>query len=416
MTDRLNKTSICSILFLDIVDYSKKSVSEQFDDKALFNNLINEAIKNIAQNDRIILDTGDGAAITLMGEPEEALFVALTIRDGILLQNKTAELPLLVRIGINLGSVRVVKDINDRLNVIGDGINVAQRVMSFAGENQILVSRSYYEVTSRLTKEITGMFVYSGIKHDKHVREHEVYSIKPNLAHQTFDQYDAIMPAKNSATTAATLAASMASKLNLALENSTEKVKAMLQVASRLIATGVAVSKRSTQSIEWNALTLGLMSTTVLLFILFIWLFIKPADNAVTDPMNNEIAPGILPQADKKPVIELVKSDSKVGVYSGTKPETVKSEPAKSSVEKSRADKSSIDKSNADITTEKQAAKVVEKPILTSADKPVKKAKPKVSTFKPKEYEQVKAVERTPEPVAPPACSQAEIAMNHCSR
>lgn len=178
MTDRLNKTSICSIVFLDIIDYSKKPVSEQIEDKTFFNSLINEAIQNIPPNDRVILDTGDGAAITLMGAPEEALFLALSVRDGILERNKTHAQPILVRIGINLGSIRVMKDLNDRPNIIGDGINVAQRIMSFAGENQILVSRSYYEVTSRLTKEITNMFTYSGIKQDKHIREHEVYIIK----------------------------------------------------------------------------------------------------------------------------------------------------------------------------------------------------------------------------------------------
>lgn len=178
MTDRLNKTSICSIVFLDIIDYSKKSDSEQIDDKTFFNELINEAIQNVAPNDRIILDTGDGAAITLMGAPEEALFISLSIRDGILERNKNALQPLLVRIGINLGSIRVMKDLNDRPNIIGDGINVAQRIMSFAEANQILVSRSYYEVTSRLTKEITSMFSYSGVKQDKHIREHEVYVIK----------------------------------------------------------------------------------------------------------------------------------------------------------------------------------------------------------------------------------------------
>ncbi len=178
MSERINKTSICSIVFLDIIDYSKMSVSDQSDIKEHFNALINEAIKDVAQNDRIILDTGDGAAISLMGAPEEALFVSMTIRDGILQHNKQSDQPLFVRVGINLGPVRVVTDINGRPNVIGDGINVAQRVMSFAESNQILVSRSYYEVTSRLTNEITGMFTYSGVKHDKHVREHEVYAIR----------------------------------------------------------------------------------------------------------------------------------------------------------------------------------------------------------------------------------------------
>lgn len=178
MSERLNKTSICSVVFLDIIDQSKKPVAIQIKDKDLFNGFINEAIKDVAQNDRILLDTGDGAAIALLGAPEEALFVAMTIRDSIVKHNQENNYKLLVRTGINLGPVRVVSDINGRPNILGDGINVAERVMSFAEANQILVSRSYYEITSRLTEEITGMFSYFGVKQDKHVREHEVYVIR----------------------------------------------------------------------------------------------------------------------------------------------------------------------------------------------------------------------------------------------
>lgn len=177
MNERLNRTSICSVMFLDIVSYSTCTDAEQIALKDQFNRLINEAIKDVAQSDRILLDSGDGAAIALLGAPEEALFIAMTIRNGIETLNQGGGQPLQVRIGINLGPVRVVKDINGRPNIIGDGINVAQRVMSFAEPNQILVSRSYYEVTSRLTKEFSDLFTYSGIKQDKHVREHEVYAI-----------------------------------------------------------------------------------------------------------------------------------------------------------------------------------------------------------------------------------------------
>ena len=178
MNDKINKTSICSIQFLDIVDYSKKSVSEQIEVKSQFNALINQSLKNIAESDRIILDTGDGAAIAHSGSPEEALFVSLTIRDEILKNNIHSATPLYVRFGINLGPVRMVSDINGQPNLIGDGINVAERVMSFAKPNQILVSRSYFEVTSRLTQEISQMFDYSGNKSDKHGRQHEVYSVR----------------------------------------------------------------------------------------------------------------------------------------------------------------------------------------------------------------------------------------------
>ncbi|MES2636936.1 MAG: adenylate/guanylate cyclase domain-containing protein [Pseudomonadota bacterium] len=178
MNEKLNRTSICSIVFLDIIDYSKKSVSEQIDIKNQFNELINHSLKDVDQNERIILDTGDGAAIAHLGSPEDALFVSLNIRDEIIKSNILSSMPLYVRFGINLGPVRLVSDINGQPNIIGDGINVAQRIMSFAKPNQIVVSRSYYDVTSRLTQEISQMFDYSGIKHDKHVREHEIYSVR----------------------------------------------------------------------------------------------------------------------------------------------------------------------------------------------------------------------------------------------
>ena len=178
MNDRINKTVICSIVFLDMIDYSKKSDAEQIEVKNQFNTLINQALKDIAQNDRIIVDTGDGAAIACSGSPEDALFIAVAIRDEIIKTNINSKQPLFVRFGINLGTVRVMNDINNHTNIIGDGINVAQRIMSFAKPNQILVSRSYFEITSRLSQEISQLFDYSGIKQDKHVREHEVYSVR----------------------------------------------------------------------------------------------------------------------------------------------------------------------------------------------------------------------------------------------
>ena len=178
MNDRINKTIICSIVFLDMIDYSIKPDAEQIDVKNQFNKLINFALKDVAQNDRIIVDTGDGAAIACSGSPEDALFIALAIRDEIIKTNVSSKQPLFVRFGINLGTVRVMNDINSQPNIIGDGINVAQRIMSFAQPNQILVSRSYFEITSRLSQEIAQLFDYSGIKQDKHVRDHEVYSVR----------------------------------------------------------------------------------------------------------------------------------------------------------------------------------------------------------------------------------------------
>jgi len=176
MQVRGNRTFICSVVFLDIVEYSKKPVAEQIQLKERLNAILAEALEDVAANDRIILDTGDGAAISFVGDPEDALFVCLTLRDAVAPQQPGAA-PLKMRIGINLGPVKLIRDLNGQPNIIGDGINVAQRVMSFSEPNQVLVSRSYYEVVSCLSDAYAKLFRYEGSRTDKHVREHEVYAV-----------------------------------------------------------------------------------------------------------------------------------------------------------------------------------------------------------------------------------------------
>ncbi|HEX2829836.1 MAG TPA: hypothetical protein VHP37_26045 [Burkholderiales bacterium] len=177
MADLQNRTLICSVLFIDIVEYSRKPVVEQIALKDRFNALLSEALRGVAVNDRIILDTGDGAAISFIGDPEDALFVATDLRDDIASGVGRDGTELSTRMGINLGPVRLVRDINGQPNIIGDGINVAQRVMTFAMPGQVLVSRSYYEVVSRLSDESSRLFTYEGSRTDKHIREHEVYAV-----------------------------------------------------------------------------------------------------------------------------------------------------------------------------------------------------------------------------------------------
>ncbi len=179
MPDYTNRTFICSVLFLDIVEYSARTVAEQIRLKERFNAVLMEAITGVATDDRIILDTGDGAAVSFLGDPEDALFAGMSLRDAVPGQQELASggPRLQVRVGVNLGPVRLVKDINGQPNIIGDGINVAQRVMSFAEPGQILVSRSYYDVMAHLSEDYSKLFHYEGAKTDKHVREHEVYAI-----------------------------------------------------------------------------------------------------------------------------------------------------------------------------------------------------------------------------------------------
>ncbi len=175
---RPNRTLICSVVFIDIAGYTKKSFNEQVLIKECFNAHLADAIKNIALSERMVLDTGDGAAIGCIGDPEDALTIAMNIRGALDTDDSPVAAGLQVRIGINLGPVRILKDINNQMNMIGDGINAAERIMSFADPGQLLVSRSYYDMLSSLSQEYAELFQYQGSRADKHVREHDIYAVE----------------------------------------------------------------------------------------------------------------------------------------------------------------------------------------------------------------------------------------------
>ncbi len=178
MNDKMNKASICSIVSLDIIDFSVKSETEKLEVKSQFDNIVNHAMADIPEDDRVIVDAVNGVAIACSGQLEnaleDALFISLTIRDEILKNNIHSATPLYVQLGINMGSVQRVNDADGKPSLVGDGLDDAQRVMCFANPNQILVSRAYYESASKLTHEISQMFE----KYDMHTLEHDVYAVR----------------------------------------------------------------------------------------------------------------------------------------------------------------------------------------------------------------------------------------------
>jgi class 3 adenylate cyclase len=169
MAETSSRTLVCSVLFLDLAAYSRNSVQEQLRLKEALSSLVTSALERVRQWDRVILDTGDGVAVVFLGDPEDALVAAIAVRDG---AGKLA-----LRMGVNLGPVRLVKDLNGQTNVIGDGINAAQRVMSFANPGQLLVSRGFHDVVSRLSDAHAKLFTRETSRRDKHVREHELFAV-----------------------------------------------------------------------------------------------------------------------------------------------------------------------------------------------------------------------------------------------
>jgi TolB-like protein/Tfp pilus assembly protein PilF len=127
------------ILFLDVVGYSKLLVNEQ---REVLQQL-NEAVrgspqfrKSSAAGKLIRIPTGDGMALVFFQSPEEPVHCAMEIAKA--LKNYPH---IRLRMGVHSGPVDQIKDVNDRLNVAGAGINLAQRVMNCGDAGHILVSK-----------------------------------------------------------------------------------------------------------------------------------------------------------------------------------------------------------------------------------------------------------------------------------
>src|SRR6059036_1049196 len=134
---------IAHVLFLDIVGYSKLSVNEQQAQVEELNEIVrlSEQFRSAEAASRLLkVPTGDGMALVFYKNPEEPLECALATNRAL------KEHPeLCVRMGVHSGPVSGVVDLNDRANVAGAGINMAQRVMDCGDAGHILLSKHVAE-------------------------------------------------------------------------------------------------------------------------------------------------------------------------------------------------------------------------------------------------------------------------------
>jgi TolB-like protein/class 3 adenylate cyclase len=131
------------VLFMDIVGFSKLLVDEQ----SKCSQRLNQVVRNTNQfrvaeaaEKLIRLPTGDGIVLVFFTSPEApvrcAVEIARALKDG-------ADFSL--RVGIHSGPVNKISDVNDRSNLAGGGINIAQRVMDCGDAGHILLSKRVAE-------------------------------------------------------------------------------------------------------------------------------------------------------------------------------------------------------------------------------------------------------------------------------
>src|SRR5437660_6611822 len=134
---------IAYVLFIDIVGYSKLSVNEQHAAVEELNQIVRatEQFQRAEAANRLLkIPTGDGMALVFYTSPEAAALCAVEISRAL------KEHPRLqLRMGIHSGPVSGVVDVNERANLAGAGINMAQRVMDCGDAGHILLSKHVAE-------------------------------------------------------------------------------------------------------------------------------------------------------------------------------------------------------------------------------------------------------------------------------
>jgi TolB-like protein/class 3 adenylate cyclase/Tfp pilus assembly protein PilF len=129
---------IAHLLLIDVVGYSKLLVNEQIELLQKLNQIVRgtECFCAAEASDKLIrVPTGDGMALLFFRSPEEPVRCALEISRALQSHSQFQ-----VRMGVHSGPVNRVTDVNDKTNIAGSGINMAQRVLDCGDAGHILLS------------------------------------------------------------------------------------------------------------------------------------------------------------------------------------------------------------------------------------------------------------------------------------
>jgi hypothetical protein len=170
MTETSSRTLVCSVLFVDLAGYAHLPVTEQLRQKRLMNALLAQELVRVPKAERVLHEVEGGAAVAFLADAEAALVAAIGIQGG------AGELKL--RMGLNLGTVHVVKDLGGQTAIVGEGVNDAQHVAGSAEAGQLLASGGYRDIVSRLSADHAALFEIAALRTDGRRREHELFQVR----------------------------------------------------------------------------------------------------------------------------------------------------------------------------------------------------------------------------------------------
>ena len=159
---------LACVVYLGIPDFAQKPVAEQARLRAHLEAVVAAAAKPLSEADRIVLDSPEGAAIVVLGDPRAALDAAMRACAA------SEGGPLCV--GINRGPVRLAGGASNDSMLLGDGIDAAIIIAGFAPAGKMLMSRSFRDALAEAAPALAAKFQRAGTFTDRNLRAHELFS------------------------------------------------------------------------------------------------------------------------------------------------------------------------------------------------------------------------------------------------
>ncbi|MHB2025080.1 MAG: adenylate/guanylate cyclase domain-containing protein [Elusimicrobiota bacterium] len=151
------------IIFADIVSFSKEATAGQLQ---LIEGLTAEVKKSageaIERGNAIALPTGDGLAVAFLNYSGDSAVLGKIFELTLQLHKWARAKSTCLRIGIHLGPIEFITDINGRKNICGYTVNLAQRVMDAANPCQTLLSEDAFEQLIGRAKSSLASLSFTG--------------------------------------------------------------------------------------------------------------------------------------------------------------------------------------------------------------------------------------------------------------
>ena len=180
------RPALVRYVYFDVVNFSQgRSIEAQTDILIHLNQVVAQAVSGIValSDQTIFLPTGDGICVCLVNliHPLDLdIRIALDVLDRLfLMRQETVDHSrhYEVRVGLNENQDNLILDVRGSANVVGLGINTAQRIMSVAAPSRLMLGCTVFERLSQ--REAYRSWIRSVpaiVKHGKRLRCYEYFN------------------------------------------------------------------------------------------------------------------------------------------------------------------------------------------------------------------------------------------------